>query len=73
MNSVGIFKQSMEARNDLGIGLSPGPPGCAGRVGSLESIFGLLNSFKFGLRMVQCSIPDNSQKCTVYCTINGQH
>jgi hypothetical protein len=45
---AGIFKQSMGARNRVGIGMSyrAGPPGYTqpGGIGSLESILGLLKS-----------------------------
>ncbi len=46
--SAGIFKQSMRARNRVGIGLSyrPARLHTALRIGSLESIFGLLKSLK---------------------------
>ena len=48
LNCVGILEQSMGAKNRVGIGLSTGPRKAtkAGGINSLESIPGLLKSFK---------------------------
>jgi hypothetical protein len=69
---AGIFKQSLGARNRVGIGLSYRPAMLhSGGIDTLESILGLLKSLKFGLwtrmiRVVVKSIKVTSFRKNVY-------